>query len=60
MEIFDQIADHLNLLEKDYFGLSFRDQEDVRTWLILDRKVSKQIRSKFLSILNVYLKHVTY
>ncbi|XP_074593956.1 uncharacterized protein LOC141849499 isoform X4 [Brevipalpus obovatus] len=45
VEIFDQIADHLNLLEKDYFGLSFRDQEDVRTWLILDRKVSKQIRN---------------
>jgi hypothetical protein len=45
-ELFDKVCDHLSLLEKDYFGLSYRDHEDARNWLNLDKRIEKQIQSK--------------
>lgn len=27
-ELFDKVCEHLNLLEKDYFGITFRDVEN--------------------------------
>ncbi|CAG2114737.1 unnamed protein product [Medioppia subpectinata] len=44
-DLFDKICDHLNLLEKDYFGLSYRDHEDSRNWLNLDKRMGKQIQN---------------
>lgn len=32
-ELFDKVCDHLSLLEKDYFGLSYRDHEEARVRL---------------------------
>lgn len=26
--LFDKVCDHLNLLEKDYFGITYRDVEN--------------------------------
>jgi erythrocyte membrane protein band 4.1 len=31
--LFDKVCDHLSLLEKDYFGLSYRDHEEARVRL---------------------------
>ncbi|GIY21512.1 band 4.1-like protein 3 [Caerostris extrusa] len=38
------IADHLNLLEKDYFGLTFIDSDGNRSWLNYEKRISKQIK----------------
>ncbi|KFM72162.1 Band 4.1-like protein 3, partial [Stegodyphus mimosarum] len=38
------IADQLNLLEKDYFGLTFLDQDGNRNWLNYEKRISSQIR----------------
>ncbi|XP_035219950.1 band 4.1-like protein 3 isoform X2 [Stegodyphus dumicola] len=32
-------------MEKDYFGLTYRDQEDARNWLNFDKRISKQIKN---------------
>lgn len=40
--VFDKICEHLNLLEKDYFGFTFR-AKDAKLWLRLDKKIGKQI-----------------
>ncbi|XP_035215729.1 band 4.1-like protein 2 isoform X2 [Stegodyphus dumicola] len=39
------IADQLNLLEKDYFGLTFLDQDGNRNWLNYEKRISSQIRA---------------
>ena len=44
--MFNKVCDYLNLLEKDYFGLSFRDQEDSRNWLNLEKRIGKQLKSE--------------
>jgi len=36
----------VDLVEKDYFGLVYIDQENTRNWLAADKKISKQLRSK--------------
>jgi hypothetical protein len=38
-ELLDIVASHFNLKEKEYFGLSFRDETGHSHWLQLDRKV---------------------
>ncbi|XP_048858014.1 band 4.1-like protein 3 isoform X10 [Brienomyrus brachyistius] len=43
--LFDKVCDHLNLLEKDYFGLTFRDVENQKNWLDPAKELKKQIRS---------------
>ena len=39
------VCDSLNLLEKDYFGLTYRDAEDVRNWVNLEKRIAKQIKA---------------
>ena len=34
-ELLDKVFEHLNLLEKDYFSLSYRDNNDVKVHVIL-------------------------
>ncbi|XP_057188937.1 band 4.1-like protein 3b isoform X7 [Triplophysa rosa] len=41
--VFDQVCDHLNLLEKDYFGLTYRDAEGHKNWLDLSKDIKKQM-----------------
>ncbi|XP_013403569.1 protein 4.1 isoform X26 [Lingula anatina] len=43
--LFDKVCEAANLIEKDYFGISYRDATDTRYWLALDKKISKQMRS---------------
>ncbi|XP_064486683.1 proteoglycan 4-like isoform X1 [Ornithodoros turicata] len=43
-ELFDRVCESLNLLERDYFGLSFRDHEDARNWINLEKRLSKQLK----------------
>jgi len=43
--LLDKVCDHLNLLEKDYFCLAFRDGNDIKFWINNDKKISKQIRN---------------
>uniref|UniRef100_A0A3P8YTQ4 FERM domain-containing protein n=1 Tax=Esox lucius TaxID=8010 RepID=A0A3P8YTQ4_ESOLU len=42
--LFDKVCEHLNLLEKDYFGITFRDVENQKNWLDPSKEMKKQIR----------------
>ncbi|XP_059980818.1 band 4.1-like protein 1 isoform X2 [Lagenorhynchus albirostris] len=43
--LFDLVCEHLNLLEKDYFGLTFCDADSQKNWLDPSKEIKKQIRS---------------
>ncbi|XP_067109945.1 band 4.1-like protein 3 isoform X7 [Osmerus mordax] len=43
--LFDKMCDHLNLLEKDYFGITYRDVENQKNWLDSAKELKKQIRA---------------
>ncbi|XP_051809425.1 band 4.1-like protein 3b isoform X10 [Acanthochromis polyacanthus] len=43
--LFDKVCDHLNLLEKDYFGITYRDMENQKNWLDPSKELKKQIRT---------------
>ncbi|NXG23853.1 E41L3 protein, partial [Grallaria varia] len=53
--LFDKVCEHLNLLEKDYFGLTYRDTENQKNWLDPAKEIKKQIRSKFVIIAPFYM-----
>ncbi|XP_058619954.1 protein 4.1 isoform X6 [Onychostoma macrolepis] len=42
--LLDMVCEHLNLLEKDYFGLTFSDTESQKNWLDPSKEIKKQIR----------------
>ncbi|XP_051985398.1 protein 4.1-like isoform X5 [Xyrauchen texanus] len=41
--LYDKVCDHLNLLEKDYFGITYRDAENQKNWLDASKELKKQI-----------------
>ncbi|XP_070555239.1 protein 4.1-like isoform X37 [Ptychodera flava] len=43
--LFDKIAENLNIMEKDYFGITYRDAADQKYWLDPVKDMKKQIRS---------------
>ncbi|XP_078279565.1 protein 4.1-like isoform X2 [Rhinoraja longicauda] len=43
-ELFTKVCQHLNLLEKDYFGLAFWDSTNQRNWLDLTKEIKKQMQ----------------
>ncbi|XP_028986761.1 band 4.1-like protein 3b isoform X15 [Betta splendens] len=43
--LFDKVCEHLNLLEKDYFGITYRDVENQKNWLDPSKDLKKQIRT---------------
>nr|XP_013814436.1 PREDICTED: band 4.1-like protein 2 isoform X6 [Apteryx mantelli mantelli] len=43
--LFDRVCEHLNLLEKDYFGLLFYENSDQKNWLDPSKEIKRQIRS---------------
>ncbi|XP_075682515.1 band 4.1-like protein 3 isoform X9 [Rhinoderma darwinii] len=43
--LFDKVCEHLNLLEKDYFGLVYRDSENQKNWLDPAKEIKKQTRN---------------
>lgn len=44
--LFDLICLHLNLLEKDYFGIRYVDPDKQRHWLEFSKSIAKQIKSQ--------------
>ncbi|KAI5699433.1 hypothetical protein M8J76_004767 [Diaphorina citri] len=45
-ELFDRVCDHLNLLERDYFGLTYDDKYDPQCWLEMDKRISKYLKNE--------------
>ncbi|KAM4633105.1 band 4.1-like protein 2 isoform 2-T2 [Polymixia lowei] len=43
--LFFKVCEHLNLLEKDYFGLTYKDNHEQRSWLDPTKEIKRQIRS---------------
>ncbi|XP_039520177.1 band 4.1-like protein 2 isoform X4 [Pimephales promelas] len=43
--LFFEVCEHLNLIEKDYFGLSFKDNAEQRCWLDPTKEIKRQIRN---------------
>ncbi|XP_029911594.1 band 4.1-like protein 1 [Myripristis murdjan] len=42
--LLDMVCGHLNLLERDYFGLTFQDADNTKNWLDPSKEIKKQIR----------------
>ncbi|XP_077387169.1 uncharacterized protein LOC144024588 isoform X2 [Festucalex cinctus] len=43
--LIDMVCEHLNLLEKDYFGLTFADTDTQKNWLDPSKEIKKQMRN---------------
>ncbi|XP_048860546.1 band 4.1-like protein 2 isoform X6 [Brienomyrus brachyistius] len=43
--LFAKVCEHLNLLEKDYFGLCYKDHADQKCWLDPAKEIKRQIRN---------------
>nr|XP_057902027.1 band 4.1-like protein 1 [Doryrhamphus excisus]XP_057902028.1 band 4.1-like protein 1 [Doryrhamphus excisus]XP_057902030.1 band 4.1-like protein 1 [Doryrhamphus excisus] len=43
--LIDVVCEHLNLLEKDYFGLTFADADTQKNWLDPSKEIKKQMRN---------------
>ncbi|XP_030261570.1 band 4.1-like protein 2 isoform X14 [Sparus aurata] len=43
--LFFKVCEHLNLLEKDYFGLTYTDSHEQKCWLDPTKEIKRQIRS---------------
>nr|XP_023652927.1 band 4.1-like protein 2 [Paramormyrops kingsleyae] len=43
--LFVKVCEHLNLLEKDYFGLCYKDHADQKCWLDPAKEIKRQIRN---------------
>ncbi|XP_019714976.1 band 4.1-like protein 2 isoform X9 [Hippocampus comes] len=43
--LFFKVCEHLNLLEKDYFGLTYMDHHEQKCWLDPTKEIKRQIRS---------------
>nr|XP_015214568.1 PREDICTED: band 4.1-like protein 2 isoform X14 [Lepisosteus oculatus] len=43
--LFQKVCEHLNLLEKDYFGLAYKDNTDQKCWLDPSKEIKRQIRN---------------
>lgn len=43
--LFDRVCEHLNLLEKDYFGLLFPENAEHKSWLDPAKEIKRQLRN---------------
>ncbi|XP_075803334.1 band 4.1-like protein 2 isoform X10 [Microtus pennsylvanicus] len=43
--LFDKVCEHLNLLEKDYFGLLFPENAEHKSWLDPAKEIKRQLRN---------------
>ncbi|KAM8915185.1 uncharacterized protein AB9W97_013339 isoform 3-T7 [Spinachia spinachia] len=43
--LIDMVCEHLNLLEKDYFALTFADTDTQKNWLDPSKEIKKQMRN---------------
>ncbi|XP_056220719.1 protein 4.1-like isoform X7 [Seriola aureovittata] len=44
LQLFEKVCEHINLLERDYFALSFRDADNNKNWLDPSKEMKKQVR----------------
>ncbi|XP_077410813.1 band 4.1-like protein 3 isoform X6 [Vanacampus margaritifer] len=44
LQLLDKVCEHANLLERDYFALSFRDADNNKNWLDPGKEMKKQLR----------------
>ncbi|XP_073703127.1 protein 4.1b [Garra rufa] len=44
-DLFNKVCEHLNLLERDYYGLVMWDSPSTRVWLDCAKEIRKQIKS---------------
>uniref|UniRef100_A0A3Q4HVF6 Erythrocyte membrane protein band 4.1 like 3 n=1 Tax=Neolamprologus brichardi TaxID=32507 RepID=A0A3Q4HVF6_NEOBR len=44
LQLFEKVCEHINLLERDYFALSFRDADNNKNWLDPGKEMKKQVR----------------
>ncbi|XP_061425193.1 protein 4.1-like isoform X2 [Lethenteron reissneri] len=53
-ELFHRVCEHLNLLERDYFSLTYKDASDQKNWLDPIKEIKKQLmHSPWLVSFNV-------
>uniref|UniRef100_A0A671W7T0 Protein 4.1 n=1 Tax=Sparus aurata TaxID=8175 RepID=A0A671W7T0_SPAAU len=43
-ELFMKVCDHLNLLEKDYYGLAIWETPSMKTWMDLTKEIRRQVQ----------------
>ncbi|XP_026876502.2 protein 4.1 isoform X1 [Electrophorus electricus] len=43
-ELFVKVCDHLNLLEKDYYGLAIWETPTIKTWLDFTKEIRRQVQ----------------
>nr|XP_057902418.1 protein 4.1 isoform X3 [Doryrhamphus excisus] len=43
-ELFTKVSDHLNLLERDYYGLVIWEMPNVKTWMDLTKEIRRQVQ----------------
>ncbi|XP_012928118.1 band 4.1-like protein 2 isoform X9 [Heterocephalus glaber] len=43
--LFDKVCEHLNLLEKDYFGLLFQESLEQKNWLDPAKEIKRQLQN---------------
>uniref|UniRef100_A0A672IZ70 Erythrocyte membrane protein band 4.1 like 2 n=1 Tax=Salarias fasciatus TaxID=181472 RepID=A0A672IZ70_SALFA len=51
--LFFKVCEHLNLLEKDYFGLMYKDAHEQKCWLDPTKEIKRQIRNNWQFAFNV-------
>jgi len=52
----ERVYYHLDIIEKDYFGLQYTDPFNVPHWLDATKYVKKQVKSKFSLMEVTFLK----
>jgi tyrosine-protein phosphatase non-receptor type 4 len=43
-DVLNAVLDHLDLIERAYFGLQYKDEDDQMRWVDVNKKLRKQIR----------------
>uniref|UniRef100_A0A672YKW1 Protein 4.1 n=1 Tax=Sphaeramia orbicularis TaxID=375764 RepID=A0A672YKW1_9TELE len=43
-DLFDKVCDHLNLLEKDYYGLAIWETPTMKVWMDLTKEIRRQVQ----------------
>uniref|UniRef100_A0A8C5BSJ1 Erythrocyte membrane protein band 4.1 like 2 n=1 Tax=Gadus morhua TaxID=8049 RepID=A0A8C5BSJ1_GADMO len=51
--LFFKVYEHLNLMERDYFGLTYKDSHEQRCWLDPTKDIKRQIRNNWQFSFNV-------
>ncbi|XP_060536727.1 protein 4.1 homolog isoform X2 [Cylas formicarius] len=45
-DLLDRVCEAINLIERDYFGLTYADRHDPRNWLELDKRIAKFMKNE--------------